>query len=184
MRITFLLFTKSMSLIFLFLCLSMMNMTIPFNLQPCQSILSIISSSVQRKSKPHHHLSLKKILQYYKIPYHNKTLLVPAHKPTTVSIEPIVPTTRSIRSQKPSSYLQDHVCSSTQTTWCYLGILPPDHMTCVSAIEEFSELYRQTIQLKQLTFLPTKRAISCKWVSKTKLKVDGSLERLKARLVI
>jgi len=33
--------------------------------------------------------------------------------------------------------------------------------------------------------LPThKRAISCKWVFKTKLKADGTLERLKARLVI
>jgi len=31
---------------------------------------------------------------------------------------------------------------------------------------------------------PGKRAISNKWVYKVKLKLDGSLERLKARLVI
>jgi len=31
---------------------------------------------------------------------------------------------------------------------------------------------------------PNKRAISCKWVYKTKLKADGTLKRLKARLVI
>jgi len=31
---------------------------------------------------------------------------------------------------------------------------------------------------------PKKKAISCKWVYKIKLKSDDSLERLKARLVI
>ena len=79
-------------------------------------------------------------------------------------------------------------------------------MACISAIEEFPEptTYEEAAKHpgwveamnKEINALqinntwelvslpPKKKAISCKWVYKTKLKSDGSLERLKARIVI
>ena len=79
-------------------------------------------------------------------------------------------------------------------------------MACLSAIEEFPEpnSYEQAIThpgwveamdkeinalqvnntWEVVSLLPNKKAVSCKWVYKTKLKANGTLERLKARLVI
>jgi len=87
-----------------------------------------------------------------------------------------------------------------------LVIIPPKHVACLTAIEEFPvpSSYEQAAKHpgwvaamnKEIDALqinntwevvdlpPNKKAISCKWVYKTKLKSDGSLERLKARLVI
>jgi len=128
------------------------------------------------------------------------------HQTLPTSTAPSLPTRRSTRSHKPPSYFQDYVCSNTQTTWCNLVILPPEHMICLSTIEEFQEpssyeyaakhpgwveaMEKEISALQtnntweEVDLPPNKKAISCKWVYKTKLKAYGSLERLKARLVI
>jgi len=93
-----------------------------------------------------------------------------------------------------------------QTNWCSLVFVPPVYMACLSALVEFPEptTYEQAakhpswieamekvIQALQLSnnweevpLPPNKKAISCKWVYKTKLKADGTLKTLKARLII
>ena len=113
---------------------------------------------------------------------------------------------KSTRSHKTPIHLQDYICSHIQPSWCNLVFFPPTNSTCLSVIEEYPEpaTYEQAakhpgwieainkeIQALQINNtweevpLPThKKAISCKWVFKTKLKADGTLERLKARLVI
>ena len=86
------------------------------------------------------------------------------------------------------------------------GGFTPEHMPCLSAIEEFPEPtsfehaakhpgWVETME-KEINALqtnntweevdlpPNKKAIGYKWVYKTKLKANGSLERLRARLVI
>jgi len=126
------------------------------------------------------------------------------HSSTTSAVS--LPIRRSTRNHKTPSHLQDYVCSHTQSTWCNLVALSSKHMACISAMEEFPEpvSYEQAVKHpgwiaamdKEISTLqtnntwevvdlpPNKKAISCKWVYKTKLKADGSLERLKARLVI
>jgi len=124
----------------------------------------------------------------------------------TPSTEALLPIRRSTRNHKTPSHLQDYVCSYTKSTWYNLVPLTSEHMACISAIEQFPELvsYEQAVKHpgwieamnKEISALqldntwevvdlpPNKKAISCKWVYKTKFKADGSLERLKARLVI
>ena len=125
------------------------------------------------------------------------------HLPST----DVVPCPRkSSRSHKPPARFTDYICSQAQTTWCNLVLASPISHTCLVAIDQFPEpsTYEQAVKHpgwieamnKEITALkinntweevplPTnKKAISCKWVYKTKLKADGTLERLKARLVI
>ena len=121
-------------------------------------------------------------------------------------VQPALPTRRSSRSHKTPSHLQDFICSNSQVSWCNLTLVPPTHIAALTALEEFPEPANyeqvakhpgwvepmqkeiQALQInntwEEVTLPPHKRAISCKWVYKTKLKADGTLERLKARLVI
>ena len=121
-------------------------------------------------------------------------------------MQPAFPTRRSSRSHKTPSHLQDFICSNTQVSWCNLILVPPAHIAALTALEEFPEPANyeqaakhpgwveamqkeiQALQInntwEEVTLPPHKRAISCKWVYKTKLKSDDTLERLKSRLVI
>ena len=113
---------------------------------------------------------------------------------------------KSNRSHKTPARFKDYVCSHTQTNWCNLIFASPISNTCLAAIEQYPEpaTYEQAakhpgwieamnkeIQALQINntweevpLPPNKKAISCKWVYKTKLNADGTLKRLKARLVI
>ena len=119
---------------------------------------------------------------------------------------PVVPHRRSTRSHKTPSHLQDYVCSHFHANWCNLTFLSPTSFAALTALEEFPEPVSyeqaakhpgwvqamnkeiQALQInntwEEVSLPPHKKAISCKWVYKTKLKSDGTLERLKARLVI
>jgi len=113
---------------------------------------------------------------------------------------------KSTRSHKTPIRLQDYVCSQVQTSWCNLVSVSPTYSSCLSAIEDFPEpaTYEQAVKhpgwveamkkeiqalqinntWEEVPLPSNKKAISCKWIYKTKLKADGTLERLKARLVI
>ena len=101
------------------------------------------------------------------------------------------------------AHFKDYVCSQTQTSWCnlifaskiYLAALEqyPEHSTYDQAAKhpgwvEAMDKEIQALQInntwEEVPLPPNEKAISCKWVYKTKLKADGTLKRLKARLVI
>ena len=125
-----------------------------------------------------------------------------SHQALPTSTTPSLPTRRSTRSHKPPSHFRDYVCSNTQSTWCNLVGLPPEHVPCLSAIEEFPEptsfehaakhpgwveaMEKEINALQtnntweEVDLPPNKKAIGYKWVYKTKLKANGSLGRLKA----
>jgi len=69
-------------------------------------------------------------------------------KPLPTIINASIPTRRSTRNHKIPSHFQHYVCSQTQTTWCNLIALPPEHMACRSGIEEFPEptSYKQAVK--------------------------------------
>ena len=52
---------------------------------------------------------------------------------------PSQPSKRSTRSHKPPSHFQDFVCSNIQASWCNMVVLPSQHISCLSALEEFPE---------------------------------------------
>jgi len=58
------------------------------------------------------------------------------------------------------------------------------HSTWIEAMNKEINAFQISNTWDVVSLPPKKKAISCKWVSKTKLKSDGSLEILKARLVI
>ena len=111
------------------------------------------------------------------------TMMLPTRKPTVQ-----VPTRKSTRSHKSPSHLQDFICSNTQTSCCNLVTMPPEHITCLSTIEEFPEpsSYEQAAQhpgwvqamQKEILALqtnntwevvdlpPNKKAISCNGYTK------------------
>ena len=116
-----------------------------------------------------------------------------------------IQTRRSTRAHKPPSHLHDYICNNIQTSWCNM-VSTPHQLICLSAMEEYPEpmsyeeaathagwteaMQKEIMALQNnntwdVVDLPKgKKVISCKWIYKTKLKADGSLERLKARLVI
>jgi len=113
-----------------------------------------------------------------------------------------IPTKNSLRSHKPPSYLQDYHCHFVISSTC----LPQAHHAFVSLLTHYTE--RQSYEAasqhpgwieamnreiqalmsnntwEYVNLPPEKEAISSKWVYKVKLHSDGSLERLKAQLVI
>ena len=120
------------------------------------------------------------------------------------------PTTRhSHRLHNPPAWLHDYVATPTVTFhWCnvvHFQDLPSSLESLITQTTTFIEpesyleasqnegwiqaMKKEVENLKsngtlELTPLPpNKKAIGCKWVFKVKLKADGTLERLKARLV-
>lgn len=117
---------------------------------------------------------------------------------------------RSTRTHQPPKYLQKFYCShvSTQPVCAVVQAnnMPTEHYALLSAISSIEEpkTYEQASKDsgwieamdKEIEALeanqtweyvdlpPGKRAITSKWVYKVKLHSDGTLERLKARLVI
>lgn len=116
------------------------------------------------------------------------------------------------RISKSPAYLHDYYCNMTETDIPYplaaymsYNQLTADYKAYICAVTQFAEpttfkqakRFDEWIQAMNEELLalesthtwsicslpPDKRAIGCKWVYKTKLNADGSLERYKARLV-
>jgi len=111
------------------------------------------------------------------------------------------PPRRSTRTQKPPSYLNDYICNLVQfsalTSTQQQNILQLEHLheptsskeaivypNWVQAMNTEIEALRANNTWTEVNLPYGKKAISSKWVYKTKLNADGSLERYKARLVI
>ena len=131
---------------------------------------------------------------------------------TTPSLTPDAPVLRrSQRHTTIPQHLDDFIYSlpghstNTSTHWCQLAFYTPSHSVLLAHLNIPKEptCYKEaakdprwvaamTKELQALAknhtwdvvSLPTgKKPIACKWVYKTKLNADGTLERLKARLV-
>ncbi|XP_075082297.1 uncharacterized protein LOC142166805 [Nicotiana tabacum] len=100
--------------------------------------------------------------------------LVPSFpSPTPLSFPP--PLSKSTRTVQQPSYLKDYVCSSVLSS----NSLP--NFSKEAMLKEFQALEaNQTWDIVPLP--PQKKVIPCKWVYKIKQRVDGSIERYKARL--
>ena len=111
------------------------------------------------------------------------------------------PPRRSTRTPKPPSYLNDYMCNLVQfsalSSTQQQNILQLEHLheptsykeaaaypNWVQAMNTEIEALRANNTWTEVDLPHGKKAISSKWVYKTKLKADGSLERYKARLVI
>jgi len=125
--------------------------------------------------------------------------------PTSISSQNILPVIvlirRSSRSHQQPHYLKDYFYGMIHSSQ-----LPAEHHALVSTLIKYTEPQSYEEASKELEWVevmrkeidalianqtwdyvdlpPEKRAISNKWVYKVKLKLDGTLERLKARLVI
>ncbi|KAL0445915.1 UNVERIFIED_CONTAM: Retrovirus-related Pol polyprotein from transposon RE1 [Sesamum latifolium] len=142
------------------------------------------------------------------VPPTAESSVVPDHAPTPISSArpPSVrtpPPRRSIRNTHKPVWLNDFVCHltdssilhSTSSTYmsfvASLSILQePTSFSEANKHEEWREAIRNEIEALEknntwrLTPLPAgRKAIGCKWVYKTKLKADSSIERYKAHLV-
>ncbi|XP_075104909.1 retrovirus-related Pol polyprotein from transposon RE2 [Nicotiana tabacum] len=102
--------------------------------------------------------------------------------PTPLSVSPSVissppPLRKSTRTVQQPSYLKDYACSSVLSS----NSLP--HSSKEVMLKEFQALEaNQTLDIVPQP--PHKKVIPCKWVYKIKQRIDGFIERCKARLVI
>jgi len=119
------------------------------------------------------------------------------------SVPPAIPTSirRSIRSHHQPQYLKDYFCGLIHSSH-----LPVEYHALVSTLTKYTEPRPYEEASKELEWVaamekeidalmlnqtweyadlpPRKRALSKKWVYKVKLEPNGTLERLKARLII
>ncbi|KAL0401884.1 UNVERIFIED_CONTAM: Retrovirus-related Pol polyprotein from transposon TNT 1-94 [Sesamum latifolium] len=134
------------------------------------------------------------------IPADNQIIPSNAHDS---SLPSTLPVRRSLRQKQQPVWLNDFVAHSTNSSLFHccnttymsflasLSILqePKSFSEAVKHVEWRDAMQAELDALEQnhtwrFTTLPThKRPIGCKWVFKTKLRADGSVERYKARLV-